>query len=289
VTALPANLIQTVVRAKPEQMDAALLSRTWAIGEQTCPYFSLSHLLRFPAASLPASLSRPSSQLPPSLLLLRSASQTIALGVDEVLGNQEAVVKNLGPQLSQMPGLAGMTVLPTGQTVLIYNPVALATVYGAQSAALAQQGSSLDSNQGEIDSVAQSSALIRSPIPAPLAPLVMVVDDSITMRRVLQRLLVREGYRTTQAADGKQALDMLRIERPALVLSDVEMPRMDGFELLKQIRSSEKLQDLPVVMITSRIADKHRDYAKSLGANEYLGKPYPEEELILLLRQYAPV
>ena len=273
VTALPANLIQTVLRTKREQTDTALQSHTWVIGQTTCPFYTLDELLQYPKSEPYQSGVVP---IPPSVLLLSSAGQTLAVCVDEVLGNQEAVVKNLGPQLAQMPGLAGMTVLPTGQTVLIYNPVALATVYGTKVIASAH----LDPQMPRVQENAAAPVL---------APLVMVVDDSITMRRVLQRLLVREGYRTTQAADGKQALDMLRVERPTLVLSDVEMPRMDGFELLKQIRTSEKLQDLPVVMITSRIADKHRDHAKSLGANEYLGKPYPEEELIALLRKYAPV
>jgi len=89
------------------------------------------------------------------------------------------------------------------------------------------------------------------------------------------------------AADGRQALDTLRLERPALVLSDVEMPRMDGFELLSSIRNTAQLATLPVVMITSRIADKHREHAKTLGANEYLGKPYSEDELLAVLARYA--
>jgi chemosensory pili system protein ChpA (sensor histidine kinase/response regulator) len=107
------------------------------------------------------------------------------------------------------------------------------------------------------------------------------------MRRVLQRLLQREGYRVALAADGKQALESMRLEKPALMLSDVEMPRMDGFELLQNVRTTDRLRDMPVVMITSRIADKHRDHAKSLGANAYLGKPYSEDELIAVLQKYA--
>jgi chemosensory pili system protein ChpA (sensor histidine kinase/response regulator) len=172
-----------------------------------------------------------------------------------------------------------MTVLPTGPTILIYNPVALASVYGARLSALQDTHPSVDSEDvhrawEEVKAVDQ-------------APLIVVVDDSITMRRVLQRLLLREGYRVSLAADGSQALDTLRLEKPILVLSDVEMPRMDGFELLRNIRASDRLNDLPVVMITSRIADKHRDHAKSLGANEYLGKPYSEEELLQVLQRYA--
>ncbi|WP_043117611.1 response regulator, partial [Pseudacidovorax intermedius] len=118
-------------------------------------------------------------------------------------------------------------------------------------------------------------------------PLVMVVDDSITVRRVTQRLLQREGWRVALAADGLQALELLQGERPALVLSDIEMPRMDGFDLVRNIRADTRLADLPVVMITSRIATKHREHAQSLGVDHYLGKPYGEDELLALVRRYA--
>ena len=118
-------------------------------------------------------------------------------------------------------------------------------------------------------------------------PLVLVVDDSITVRRVTQRLLQREGYRVALAADGLQAMERLAEERPTLVLSDIEMPRMDGFDLLRNIRADEALRDLPVVMITSRIAQKHREMARQLGANHYLGKPYSDEELLGLIQHYS--
>jgi chemosensory pili system protein ChpA (sensor histidine kinase/response regulator) len=113
------------------------------------------------------------------------------------------------------------------------------------------------------------------------------VDDSITVRRVTQRLLRREGYRVSLAADGLQALERLAEERPTVVLSDIEMPRMDGFDLARNIRNDAKLRDLPIIMITSRIAEKHREHAKELGVDHYLGKPYSEEELLALIRQYA--
>jgi chemosensory pili system protein ChpA (sensor histidine kinase/response regulator) len=121
------------------------------------------------------------------------------------------------------------------------------------------------------------------------APLVLVVDDSLTVRRVTKRLLEREGYRVGLAKDGLEALDALTGERPVAVLSDIEMPRMDGFDLLRNIRGDAELASLPVIMITSRIARKHRDLAAELGANHYLGKPYSEEELLGLLRQHASV
>jgi chemosensory pili system protein ChpA (sensor histidine kinase/response regulator) len=267
LTAIPVNLIVSVVRVKPEVFASAQVSGKFEFGKQSYDFYDLNRLLARGATKVE------SLQPTSSVILLKSANQTIALYVDEVLGNQEAVVKNLGPQLSQMPGLSGMTVLPTGQTVLIYNPVALATVYGKRT---------------DLENIAIFPSNKDTAIEAgATTPLILVVDDSITMRSVLQRLVQREGYRVAQAADGKQALDMLRTEKPALVLSDVEMPRMDGFELLRSIRSSEQTANIPIVMITSRIADKHRDHAIELGATAYLGKPYQEEELVALIHQYA--
>jgi len=113
------------------------------------------------------------------------------------------------------------------------------------------------------------------------------VDDSITVRRVTQRLLKREGYRVAVAADGLQALERLQEEMPMVVLTDIEMPRMDGFDLVRNIRMNERLRDLPIIMITSRIAQKHRDHARELGVNHYLGKPYSEDELLNLVRHYS--
>ena len=125
--------------------------------------------------------------------------------------------------------------------------------------------------------------------PVPQVPLVLVVDDSITVRRVTQRRLAREGYRVALAADGIQALAKLAEERPAVVLSDIEMPRMDGFDLARNIRADQRWAQLPIVMITSRIAEKHREHARELGVNHYLGKPYSEEELLRLVRSYTGV
>ena len=121
---------------------------------------------------------------------------------------------------------------------------------------------------------------------APAAPLVLVVDDSLTVRRVTQRLLVREGYRVTLAKDGLDALERLAEELPQVMLSDIEMPRMDGFDLVRNIRADARWRDLPVIMITSRIAQKHRDHATELGVDHYLGKPYSEEDLLALIARY---
>ena len=211
-----------------------------------------------------------------TVVVVRSAQQRIAVHVDEVLGNQEVVVKNLGPQLSRLPGLAGMTLLASGAVALIYNPVALATLYG--DAARATMAPRAVGAPPLLPSEGAASA--------PVAPLVLVVDDSLTVRRVTQRLLVREGYRVTLAKDGLDALERLAEEMPQVVLSDIEMPRMDGFDLVRNIRADARWRDLPVIMITSRIAQKHRDHATELGVDHYLGKPYSEEDLLALIARY---
>jgi chemosensory pili system protein ChpA (sensor histidine kinase/response regulator) len=194
------------------------------------------------------------------------------------------VVKNLGPQLSRLPGLAGMSVLASGAVVLIYNPVALASMYGDQARALSGNGAEPHMLETNGNDHVKPIPLVSAP---PQVPLVMVVDDSITVRRVTQRLLQREGFRVVMAADGLQALERLQDELPAVVLSDIEMPRMDGFDLARNIRGDARLAKLPIVMITSRIAQKHREHAKELGVDHYLGKPYSEDELISLVRHYC--
>jgi chemosensory pili system protein ChpA (sensor histidine kinase/response regulator) len=190
------------------------------------------------------------------------------------------VVKNLGPQLSRLPGLAGITLLASGAVALIYNPVALATLYG--EAAREATRAAMHAPQPQAGTPAADA-----PPAVAEAPLVMVVDDSLTVRRVTQRLLLREGYRVVLAKDGLDALERLAENVPQIVLSDIEMPRMDGFDLVRNMRADARLRDLPVIMITSRIAQKHRDYAAELGVDHYLGKPYSEEDLLALIARYT--
>jgi len=269
--AVPATLIEIVRRASGNEIDIGYRSGAYSYGEHTLPLFWLGALLQHSARS-----EEPTQRSTP-VIVVRSAQQRIALHVDEVLGNQEVVVKNLGQQLSSLPGLAGMTLLASGAVTLIYNPVALATVYG-EAARRVMAAAPIG---------APALPLKPAALAIPAAPLVLVVDDSLTVRRVTQRLLVREGYRVALAKDGFEALERLGEELPAVVLSDIEMPRMDGFDLVRQMRAERKFTHLPVIMITSRIAQKHRDYAAELGVNHYLGKPYSEEELLSLIGRYC--
>ena len=267
--AVPSTLVEVVQRATPEQVEQAYASGVYPLGDRSLPFFWLGALLHQSARGTEGGRMR-------SVVVIRSAQQRIALHVDEVLGNQEAVVKNLGPQLSRLPGLAGMTLLASGAVALIYNPVALATLYADSAHAMMRAEAQPPKGAAPAEEAGASAA-----------PLVMVVDDSLTVRRVTQRLLVREGYRVVVAKDGLDALERLAEEKPQVVLSDIEMPRMDGFDLVRNIRGDERLRDLPVIMITSRIAQKHRDVAAELGVEHYLGKPYSEEDLLALVGRYT--
>jgi chemosensory pili system protein ChpA (sensor histidine kinase/response regulator) len=273
---VPANIMETVLRVPADTVAHAYSNRSFDVAGQALPFFWAGALLQVSARS-----AEPATKTLP-VAVFRSAGQRMALHVDEVLGNREVVVKNLGPQLARLPGLAGMSVLASGAVVLIYNPVALAAVYGDMARTLTDS----------VATTAQPSAGGDSPRPklvevADQLPLVLVVDDSITVRRVTQRLLKREGYRVALANDGLQALERLQEELPSVVLSDIEMPRMDGFDLLRNIRGHDRTRALPVIMITSRIAEKHREHARELGADHYLGKPYSEDELLALVRSYT--
>ncbi|TXG95736.1 MAG: response regulator [Zoogloea sp.] len=201
------------------------------------------------------------------VLLLRAGSETVALHVDALRGNQEVVVKNAGPQYARMVGYSGATVLGDGEIVLILNPVALA----ARSPASGDE------------------VTLQTAVQAPSHPTVMVVDDSLTVRKITGRLLEREGYRVITAKDGVDALEQLLTVRPDVIIADIEMPRMDGFDLTRNVRADSKLKDVPIIMITSRTADKHKRYAEEIGVNHYLGKPYDEDILIGLIRGFAPV
>ncbi len=265
--AVPASLVDTVLRLPNAQLTSAYASGQLKAGATDVPLYWLGGLL--------AHDDHPQLHgKHAAVVLVHSGPDRIAIHVDEVIGNQEVVVKNLGPQLMHVPGLAGISLLASGAVALIYNPVALAERYG--HLALAR------SHQGDRPVVVEEAKVEAQ------APLILVVDDSLTVRRVSQRFLEREGYRVMLAKDGLDAMEQLaRDELPDMVLSDIEMPRMDGFDLVRNIRADQRLKALPVVMITSRIAEKHRDYAEALGVQGYLGKPYDEEQLLGLIRQHT--
>ena len=235
------------------------------------------------------------------VLILRSGSDRVAIHVDEIIGNREVVVKNIGPQLARMIGIVGATVLGSGNIVLIMDPVPLAQrllhedAHAARmhAAAMAEQAESSGSETSANAPVSTAdSAQVQESIAEPVQGLrkkniVMVVDDSLTVRRVTQRFLQREGYQVILAKDGVDALEKLQEVKPDVMLVDIEMPRMDGFDLIRNVRSDSRIAKTPIIMITSRTASKHRNYAMELGANEYYGKPFQENQLLESIEEFV--
>jgi chemosensory pili system protein ChpA (sensor histidine kinase/response regulator) len=212
-----------------------------------------------------------------TIAVFGSPGSVVALRVTEVLGDREMAVKELGPQLAKLPALVTVSPLPTGDLVLIYDPLALAQAYG-KAARRRQLARSAQHPHGPGQPQAAGSGSIT----------VLVVDDSITVRRVTQRLLTRKGMHVVLANNGLDALDKMKTLRPDLILSDIEMPHMDGFDLVRAVRADPRSADIPVIIISSRVGEKHRDIALALGVNHYLGKPYSEDALLALMRTYFP-
>lgn len=256
--AISSAMVEQVLRLKPDALSD--LYERGAVESQgnVYPLHYLQHLLgtRNSTATLPSYN---------SVLLLRSGIQRVALHVDELVKNQEIVVKNINPQLSRVPGVAGATVLGDGKIVLIINPVQL-----AQRARAAADTADL-------------------PLPItdkPSTRIVMVVDDSLTVRKITSRLLEREDYQVLTAKDGVDALEQIKETLPDVMLVDIEMPRMDGFDLTRNIRHDPRTAGIPIIIISSRTAEKHRSRAKQLGADDFLGKPYEEAQLLQKIAQY---
>ncbi len=222
------------------------------------------------------------------LILIKGGMQRIAVEIDALVGNQEVVVKNIGPQLARVAGIAGATVLDDGDITLILNPVALASREpqydtGITGVALGRgAGAPFGSAVPLTQTAIARKTLERTASP----PTVLVVDDSITVRKVASRQLERAGYRVLAAKDGIDALEQMQETVPDVMLADIEMPRMDGFDLARNVRADARLKHLPIIMITSRIADKHRNYAIEIGVNHYLGKPYDEQEMLRLVASF---
>jgi len=193
------------------------------------------------------------------VLLVRSGDSRLALQVDQLIGNRQIVVKTVGAQLSTVRWITGGTIMGDGQVALIIDVNALIR------SDIAHRGKTLNEESADTGSAGVT---------------VMVVDDSITVRKVTSRLLARHNMEVLTAKDGIDALELLQERVPDIILLDIEMPRMDGFELARNLKNTERFSSIPIIMITSRTGIKHRNRALDLGISSYLGKPYQEEELL---------
>ncbi len=253
VYALPLPTVEGVVRIARAELET-LLARSepsYEYGEETYHFRHLGMYLGGQSASLPDDDSFV------SIILVRAGEFSAALLTDEMIASQEIVVKSVGPQLSSIRGISGATILGDGSIVLILDINALVRT-GAPVVELKD----------------------AAPTPTDTRPLIMVVDDSITVRKVTERFLQRNGMRSVTARDGLDAISILQDNKPALILLDIEMPRMDGYEFATHVRNDARFSDVPIIMITSRVGDKHRARAIEIGVNDYLGKPYQDSKLL---------
>jgi chemosensory pili system protein ChpA (sensor histidine kinase/response regulator) len=260
--AVPLNTIEGIVRVSPYELE-----EFYKEGSDV-PYLYAGKEYRMEyMGTLLKSGHQPKLQgqvLPLPVLLVRGAEHPIALQVDSLMGSREVVVKSLGAQFSTVEGVSGATILGDGSVVIILD---LAALIRAEHARYIEESS-------QLTEVVESAPVSDRPLK------VMVVDDSVTVRKVTTRVLQRQGYEVFTAKDGVDAIAKLQDERPDIMLLDIEMPRMDGFEVASHVRHNEQIKDLPIIMITSRTGEKHRDRAMSIGVNHYMGKPFQEAALL---------
>jgi chemosensory pili system protein ChpA (sensor histidine kinase/response regulator) len=258
--AIPLNTIEGIVL-----VDAAALQAIYASEDKLFEYAGLAYRVRYLGRYLGREEHAPTLRGGVPLVLVRAGEQSVAIAVDAVQGSREIVVKSLGPQFAGVGGISGATILGDGSVVIILDLVALIRSQGRDVLAAVTR-----------DNTSQ------------LRPrCVMVVDDSVTVRKVTTRLLERQGMDVMLAKDGVEAMSLLGERTPDVLLLDIEMPRMDGFEVARQIRHDNRIADLPIIMISSRTGQKHQDHARTLGINRFLGKPFQENELLAAIDQLA--
>ena len=257
--ALPLTSIEGVVRVSPYELEAY-----YEMDEPVFNYAGLDYQLQYLGAYMHGH-ERPhllGQTRPMPVLLVRSGEHAVAMQVDALMGSREVVVKSVGPQLSTVAGISGATILGDGSVVIILD------IHSMIRGAVAQQES--DSIQEGVIEARQEDRPTQ----------VMVIDDSVTVRKVTSRLLERNGMDVVLAKDGVDAITQLQEIKPDVMLLDIEMPRMDGFEVATLVRHDERLKDVPIIMITSRTGEKHKQRAMDIGVNRYLGKPFQENILL---------
>ena len=261
--AIPLNTIEGIVRVSPFELE-----HYYQEPDARFDYAGDNYLVRYLGTMLDSDAvpKLDGQSLPLPVILVRSTENTVALQVDRLLGSREIVVKTLGAQFGAVRGVSGATVTGDGSVVVILD-----------LHALIREQLALGLNHTMMLEPIQMQAQVEED---QVEKTVMVVDDSVTVRKVTSRFLEREGFRVITAKDGVEALQLLQDHIPDVMLLDIEMPRMDGFEVAKNIRTSSRLRDIPIIMITSRTGEKHRDRAFELGVNKYMGKPYQEDLLL---------
>ena len=259
--AVPLNTIEGIVRVSPYELETYYQPDAPMFEYAGQPY-KLIYTGNLLSKSEKPSFEGQTSPLP--VMLARSGDLSVALQVDKVIGSREVVVKALGRQFDRVGGISGATVLGDGSVVVILDVLALVQSVDAQAEVFIS------------DEPLADDTGVKT---------VMIVDDSVTVRKVTSRLMERQGWKVVTAKDGLDAVEQLQDIYPDIVLLDIEMPKMDGFEVLRTARRDARLKNLPIIMITSRTGEKHKQQAFALGVNAYLGKPFQEAGLMSTIEE----
>ncbi|MEP6518659.1 hybrid sensor histidine kinase/response regulator [Microcoleus vaginatus] len=262
--AVPLDAVEEILHIKASEVHLAGNQPMLWWREEFIRLVRMQDLLEYSVLPPDAPSPDPLTQEEIPVLVLASTEGMLAVAVERLIGQQEIVVKPLPPPLSKPRGVLGTTILGDGRVVnildvddLVRQPVV---------------NSSIAAVSGKVQEIPPSSSQ---------SPQILIVDDSYTIRQLLSLTLTRARYRVVQAKDGVDALEKLQNGLDcSLAIVDIEMPRMDGFELLRSIRSTERFAKIPVAMLTSRSGEKHRQMAMELGANQYFTKPYSEAQLL---------
>ncbi|MFC5740227.1 Hpt domain-containing protein [Dyella tabacisoli] len=264
--AIPMTSVQGVARISPDELAARLTD-----AEPTFPYGGEHYGIHDLAELLGVVPGHPGEETQLPLLLTRAGDLRAAIRIDAVIGSREIVVKSVGPQISSVPGILGATIMGDGSVLVILDLAPLVR-HG-----IVRRQQRLGEGLSAVQTPVVDEVRVR--------PLIMVVDDSITMRKVTGRILERHEYEVSTAKDGVDAVEKLHDRVPDLMLLDIEMPRMDGYELATHMKADQRLRNVPIIMITSRSGDKHRQRAFDIGVDRYLGKPYQEAELLMQITE----
>jgi chemosensory pili system protein ChpA (sensor histidine kinase/response regulator) len=290
--AVPLSSIERTIRAEAVNLEIYGERVYYRVDDATVPLLDMNRLLQLQPRHFrntadeeeDAARNRLSVRREKPLLLVNNPERAV-LQVDALLGQQEVVVKPLGSHLKFVPGVAGATILGSGEVILILN------VYELVAAATGRRG-----RYSTLSRAPQSQPQVRQRATAELrrketeslatprrVPVIQVVDDSLSVRKVLSAALEKAGFRVRTSKDGQEALEMVQQNPPDLLVMDIEMPRMDGYELTSILKSRESFRHIPIVMLTSRAGLKHRQKAEEVGANGFLVKPYRENELLQIV------
>ena len=278
IYAFPLKLVRKVDETGAADLEKIKREKAVTVNGLSCSAFELNQLLGVAPAAKPEGETLP-------LLVLETLENPCALLIDEIVKTEEIVIKPLGAPLDARADFLGAAILGNGAVVPVLDLLHLIGE-GFLNAEREMRNAELkieDKRYRPEDRNPDPNSALRA-APAPLT--VLIVDDSPSVRQINSKLIKSAGWETAVAKDGLEALDILQsfVELPDIILTDVEMPRMNGYELLASLKQDERLRPIPVIMITSRAGEKHRQKAFDLGVSEYLTKPYEESRLLELIK-----